>query len=89
VAKDLTRKRLLKELLRQERKRRRQQRSRPRGPGRRRGFSEVPPDLWEDGPGGDLDRGAGVREPRRPQPTMPADALQLDLPEPQYLDLTR
>jgi hypothetical protein len=39
----------------------------------------------EDDPEG----GAGVREPRRPWPTMPAAALELDEPEPEYLDLTR
>ena len=37
----------------------------------------------------DLDGGAGVREPRRPRPSAPADALRLAEPTPQYLDLVR
>jgi hypothetical protein len=36
---------------------------------------------------GDLDGGAGVREPRRPSPTTPAGAVALDEPEAHYLDL--
>lgn len=39
-----------------------------------RRFPEPPG--WRD----DLDGGAGVREPRRPAPSMPAGALELDLP---------
>ena len=55
--------------------------SRGRQPGP--GLLEPPPPSWPD----DLDGGAGVREPRRPHPTMPADALELDVPVPQYLEL--
>jgi hypothetical protein len=40
--------------------------------------------MWPD----DLEGGAGVREPRRPYPTMPAGALELDEPEPQYLEMS-
>jgi hypothetical protein len=50
-----------------------------RGPG----FPDLPPPTWPD----DLEGGAGVREPRRPYPTMPAGALELDEPESQYLEL--
>jgi hypothetical protein len=50
-----------------------------RGPG----FPDLPPPTWPD----DLEGGAGVREPRRPYPTMPAGALELDVPESQYLEL--
>jgi hypothetical protein len=50
-----------------------------RGPG----FPDLPPPTWPD----DLDGGAGVREPRRPYPSMPAGALQLDVPESQYLEM--
>jgi hypothetical protein len=50
-----------------------------RGPG----FPDLPPPIWPD----DLEGGAGVREPRRPYPTMPAGALELDEPESQYLEL--
>ena len=52
-----------------------------RGPG----FPDLlpPPPMWPD----DLDGGAGVREPRRPYPTMPAGALELDMPESQYLEM--
>ena len=45
--------------------------------------------VWDDDRGDDPDGGAGVREPRHPFPTMPAAALALDEPEPQYLDLAR
>jgi hypothetical protein len=51
-----------------------------RGPG----FPDLPPPIWPD----DLEGGAGVREPRRPYPSMPAGALELDPPEPQYLELS-
>ena len=50
-----------------------------RGPG----FPDLPPPSWPD----DLDGGAGVREPRRPSPSMPAGALELDEPKPQYLEI--
>jgi hypothetical protein len=51
-----------------------------RGPG----FPDLPPPIWPD----DLEGGAGVREPRRPYPSMPAGALELHAPEPQYLELS-
>jgi hypothetical protein len=40
--------------------------------------------MWPD----DLEGGAGVREPRRPYPTMPAGALELEEPEAEYLELS-
>jgi hypothetical protein len=49
-----------------------------RGPG----FPDLPPPSWPD----DLEGGAGVREPRRPYPSMPAGALELDPPEFKYLE---
>jgi hypothetical protein len=51
-----------------------------RGPG----FPDLPPPTWPD----DLGGGAGVREPRRPYPSMPAGALELDLPNSQYLEMS-
>jgi hypothetical protein len=51
-----------------------------RGPG----FPDLPPHSWPD----DLEGGAGVREPRRPYPSMPAGALELDVPESQYLEMS-
>lgn len=51
-----------------------------RGPG----FPDLPPPSWPD----DLDGGAGVREPRRPYPSAPAGALELNPPESQYLELS-
>jgi hypothetical protein len=45
----------------------------PAGASRRPWQRRLPPD-------GD-DGGAGVREPRRPLPTRPQDAMSLDLPE--------
>lgn len=53
-----------------------------RGPG----FPDLPPPppMWPD----DLEGGAGVREPRRPYPTMPAGVMELDEPEPQYLEMS-
>ena len=52
-----------------------------RGPG----FPDLPPPppMWPD----DLEGGAGVREPRRPHPSMPAGALELNLPESQNLEM--
>jgi hypothetical protein len=55
----------------------------PAGPGRDVGPEDLFPPGWPD----DLDGGAGVREPRRPYPGMPAGAMSLDPPESQYLDL--
>jgi hypothetical protein len=54
-----------------------------RGPQSGPGFLGLQPPSWPD----DLDGGAGVREPRRPLPTMPAGALELDVPDLQYLEL--
>jgi hypothetical protein len=53
-----------------------------RGPG----FPDLPPPppRWPD----DLEGGAGVREPRRPYPSMPAGAIELDEPESQYLEMS-
>src|SRR5512132_1908542 len=51
-----------------------------RGPG----FPDLPPPTWPD----DLGGGAGVREPRRPHPSTPAEALELNPPEAQYLELS-
>jgi hypothetical protein len=51
-----------------------------RGPG----FPDLPPPTWPD----DLEGGAGVREPRRPYPSMPAGALELDPPDSQYLEMS-
>jgi hypothetical protein len=50
---------------------------------RRPGHPDLPPPTWPD----DLEGGAGVREPRRPYPSMPAGALELDPPESQYLEM--
>ena len=43
-----------------------------------------PPPMWPD----DLDGGAGVREPRRPSPAMPAGALEREEPESHYLEIS-
>jgi hypothetical protein len=51
-----------------------------RGPG----FPDLPPPSRPD----DLDGGAGVREPRRPSAAMPAGALELHKPKPQYLEVS-
>jgi hypothetical protein len=50
------------------------------------GFPDLPPPppTWPD----DLEGGAGVREPRRPYPSMPAGALELEVPESQYLEMS-
>jgi hypothetical protein len=52
-------------------------------PGRDLGPENLFPPDWPD----DLDGGAGVREPRRPYPSMPAGAMSLDPPESGSLDL--
>jgi len=89
VAKNKLKKRVRK-AVRKELQRREALRRRPRGPDRggwpNEPFSQRPGPDWPDD---DLDGGAGVREPRRPWPTRPAAALELDEPEPQYLDLAR
>jgi hypothetical protein len=51
-----------------------------RGPG----FPDLPPPSWAD----DLEGGAGVREPRRPYPSMPAGAIEIDPPDSQYLEMS-
>ena len=93
MAKNKTKKRLRK-ALRKEQKRREEARRHPLGPDRGSGPNEpFTPGVEWDWPdqdrGDDLEGGAGVREPRRPWPTMPAAALELDEPRPLYLDLTR
>jgi hypothetical protein len=92
VARNKLKKRVRK-AVRKELRRREAQRH-PPGPGRSPGPNEpwLPGgglDWPEEGPSDDFDGGAGVREPRHPWPTMPAAALELDEPVPQYLDLTR
>ena len=78
-----TKKRLRRAAKRNERERRAAT-ARPLGP---------PPggDVRRDPPSGpdDLDGGAGVREPRRPRPNAPAGYLELDEPEPTFLELAR
>ena len=53
-----------------------------RGPG----FPDLPPPppMWPD----DLEGGAGVREPRRHYPSTPVGALELEIPESQYLEMS-
>jgi hypothetical protein len=89
VAKNKLKKRVRK-AVRKELRRQEALRRHPLGPGRG-GWPDGPflPRIEPDWPDEDLGGGAGVREPRRPWPTMPAAALELDEPEPQYLDLTR
>jgi hypothetical protein len=92
VAKNKLKKRVRK-AVRKELRRREAQRH-PLGPDRGSGpYEPFAPGSETDWPdedrGDDFDGGAGVREPRHPWPTMPAAALELDEPEPQYLDLTR
>jgi len=50
------------------------------------GFPDLPPPppMLPD----DLEGGAGVREPRRPYPSMPAGALELEVAESQYLEMS-
>ena len=88
---DTTKKRLRRAAKRLERQRRAALAARnparpdrgPGGPGRDIGPQDLFPPGWPD----DLDGGAGVREPRRPFPGMPAGAMSLDPPQSQYLDL--
>ena len=81
-----TKTRLRKAVRTAEKLRRDAARRHPTGPGSGPGFPDLPPPPWEAGYGND-DGGAGVREPRHPFPTHPADAIALDPPSPQYLDL--
>ena len=71
--------------------RRREALRRPLGPDRGGWPNEPspPPDDWDYRDWDDPEGGAGVREPRRPWPIMPAAAVELDEPEPLYLDLSR
>ena len=88
MAKNKLKKRVRK-AVRKELQRREALRRHPLGPDRGRWPNEpFPPRTDPDWPDED-DGGAGVREPRRPWPTRPAAALELDEPELQYLDLAR
>jgi hypothetical protein len=81
-----TKKRLRKAIRKAEKLRQEAARRHPLGPGSSGpGFPDLPPPwdtMWDDDDGG-----AGVREPRHPFPTHPADAVALDPPHPQYLNL--
>jgi hypothetical protein len=84
VAKDPT-KRLRRAAKRLERQRRLASSSgNPVQPRRGRGQPQPPPPDWFDDPEG----GAGVREPRRPLPTRPAGALEIQPAGSDNLDLT-
>jgi hypothetical protein len=85
VANDPVQKRLARAAKRLERQRRRTRPARnPLQPRPGHGIQEPPPPDWF----GDPEGGAGVREPRRPLPTQPAGALELDATEFQNLDET-
>ena len=77
-----TKKRARKATRRLEKELRQTSRRHPSDLGFGQGFPDLPPPPWDD-----PDGGAGVREPRRPRPSMPAGALALDEPRPTYLDL--
>ena len=81
-----TKKRLRKAVRKAEKLRREAARRHPLGPSSGPGFPDLPQPPWDTG-WDDDEGGAGVREPRRPFPTHPADAIALDPPSPQYLDL--
>jgi hypothetical protein len=79
-----TKKRLRRAAKKIERQRRAALAARGRSrPGGRIGPDDLFPPSWPD----DGDGGAGVREPRRPFPVMPAGAIALDEPESEYLEL--
>jgi hypothetical protein len=82
-----TKTRLRKAVRAAEKLRREAARRHPTGPGSGPGFPDLPPPPPGDTGWGYDDGGAGVREPRHPLPTHPADAIALDPPRPQYLDL--
>jgi hypothetical protein len=81
-----TKKRLRKAIRTAEKVRRDAARRHPLGPGSSGpGSPDLPPPwntMWDDDDGG-----AGVREPRHPFPVHPADAIALEPPRQQYLDL--
>jgi hypothetical protein len=77
-------KRLRRAAKRLERQRRLASGSRNPVQPRRGGWPLPPPPDWFDDPEG----GAGVREPRRPLPTQPAGALELEPAGPDNLNLT-
>ena len=81
-----TKKRLRKAIRTAEKVRRDAARRHPLGPGSSGpGSPDLPPSwntMWDDDDGG-----AGVREPRHPFPVHPADAIALEPPRQQYLDL--
>jgi hypothetical protein len=83
-----TKKRLPKAVRKAEKLRRQAARRHPLDLGSGPGFPDLPAPwdtMWDDD-GGD---GAGVREPRNPSPIHPADAVALDFPRSEYLDLAR
>jgi hypothetical protein len=82
VATNKTKKRLRKAARKLEKQRREAAQRHPYDSGFGQGFPDLPPPPWDD-----LDGGAGVREPRRPRPSVPAGALELDEPRATYLDL--
>jgi hypothetical protein len=81
-----TKKRLRKAIRTAEKVRREAARRHPLGPGSSGpGSPDLPSpwnNMWDDDDGG-----AGVREPRHPFPVHPADAIALEPPRQQYLDL--
>ena len=77
-----TKKRLPKAVRKAEKLRRQAARRHPFSNEFGQGFPDLPPPPWHD-----PDGGAGVREPRRPRPTIPAGAMALEPPRSQYLDL--
>ncbi len=82
MAKNKTKKRLRKTARKLEKQRRAAAQRHPSDLGFGQGFPDLPPPPWDD-----PDDGAGVREPRRPRPSMPAGELALDEPRSTYLDL--
>jgi hypothetical protein len=82
MAKNKTKKRLRKAARKLEKQRREAAHRHPFDLGFGQGFPDLPPPPWDDPEGG-----AGVREPRRPRPSMPAGALALEEPRSTYLDL--
>ena len=82
-----TKKRVPKAIRKAEKQRKQVTRRPPPGPGSGPGFRDLPPPwdtMWDEDEGG-----AGVREPRNPSPIQPADAVALDYPRSEYLDLVR